>query len=986
VSLLACASAARAQNPVVTENALAGNPSSQWDVSGAGDASIQGFATEISVNKGETVRFKIKTNAAAYHINVYRLGYYGGSGARLQGTGVITAALPQSQPAPLADAATGLVDCGNWAESAHWDVPANAVSGLYLARLVRNDTNGASHIAFVVRDDARPSDLLFKAADATWQAYNVYGGNSLYLGSTSYVSGHAVKVSYNRPFSTRAGGGGSGEPAQDWLFNAEYPMIRWLEANGYDVTYSTDVDADRRGALLLNHRVFLSVGHDEYWSGAERANVEAARDAGVHLGFFSGNEVYWKTRWEPGTDASATPYRTLVCYKEGTLGENVCGGKCDPLPGTWTGLWRDGCAFTPPADGCRPENALSGQISWYDVNGAITVPSTFKALRLWRNTSVATLANGATATFPANTLGYEWDFEQYADQYPQGRILLSQTTVNGRTHQLSLHRAASGALVFGAGTVQWSWGLDSHHDRGTSTTSTAMQQATLNLLADMGAQPATRQAGLVAATTSTDVMAPVSVIGSPAAGAALNLGEPLTVSGTASDVGGVVAGVDISVDGGASWQPASGRTSWTYAWTPQVAGPVTIVVRAFDDSGNREAAGTGPASNVVAVTIVQPTITCPCTLFPASAVPGTPAINDGRALELGLKFRAAQDGWIEGIRFYKAAANTGVHTGELYAANGSRLAQSVFTGGTGSGWQQVAFASRVPVTAGTTYVAALHSASGWYALDALYFSTAAVRGLLRGLADGEDGANGTYLYTASPAFPTNTDLSSNYWVDVVYEPGDITPPAVTGTTPAAGATGIATSATISAVFGEALDSTTVTTATFRLLGPGGVPVPADVRYDGAIPGAVLTPLAPLADSTTYTAWLAGGVSAPRIADLAGNALAADVQWTFTTAAPAVTGVADAPVGALRLRVAPNPVAGPLRFGIESPLGGRVSLELLDATGRLVRRLADAAHAAGRWSVACDAHDDAGRPLPPGLYLARLRADARTVVARIVVLR
>ena len=125
-------------------------------------------------------------------------------------------------------------------------------------------------------------------------------------------------------------------------------MIRWLEANGYDVSYTTDVDTDRRGAELLEHQVFLSVGHDEYWSGAQRANVEAARDAGVHLAFFSGNEVFWKTRWENSIDGSGTPYRTLVCYKE-----TKANAKIDPLPDVWTGTWRDP-RFSPPPTAAGP--------------------------------------------------------------------------------------------------------------------------------------------------------------------------------------------------------------------------------------------------------------------------------------------------------------------------------------------------------------------------------------------------------------------------------------------------------------------------------------------------------------------------------------------------------------------------------------------------------------------------------------------------------
>src|SRR5205085_3548184 len=120
------------------------------------------------------------------------------------------------------------------------------------------------------------------------------------------------------------------------------------------------VDTDRLGsAPLKTHKAFLSVGHDEYWSGAQRANVEAARAAGVNLAFFSGNEVYWKTRYENSTDGSNTPYRTLVTYKETQANAQI-----DPLDvssGIWTGTFRDP-RFSPPADGGRPENGLTGTI------------------------------------------------------------------------------------------------------------------------------------------------------------------------------------------------------------------------------------------------------------------------------------------------------------------------------------------------------------------------------------------------------------------------------------------------------------------------------------------------------------------------------------------------------------------------------------------------------------------------------------------------
>ena len=226
-----------------------------------------------------------------------------------------------------------------------------------------------------------------------------------------------------------------------------------------------------------------------------RNNVEAARNAGVHLAFFTGNEVYWKTRWENNI---GTEDRTLVCYKEGTLGdgslgERTCGNKCDPSS-EWTGLWRTGGNY----DAGKPENGLMGQISWVEYPAEIGVPSNYKKLRFWRNSSVANLSAGQTAFLGVNTLGYEWDYEQpqYASYNPPGRITMSSRTVNSLTHKLSLYRHSSGALVFGAGTVQWSWGLDGAHWGGTTTVSPEMQQATVNLFADMEVQAGSIQPGL----------------------------------------------------------------------------------------------------------------------------------------------------------------------------------------------------------------------------------------------------------------------------------------------------------------------------------------------------------------------------------------------------------------------------------------------------------------------------------------------------------
>ena len=118
-------------------------------------------------------------------------------------------------------------------------MPSTAVSGIYVAKVIRADTGGASHIVFVVRDDASQADIVLQTNDTTWQAYNQYGGRSTYQGSPI----RAYKVSYNRPFATRSQSAGYGK--SNYVFYAEYPMVRWLEQNGYNVKYWTGVDTDR---------------------------------------------------------------------------------------------------------------------------------------------------------------------------------------------------------------------------------------------------------------------------------------------------------------------------------------------------------------------------------------------------------------------------------------------------------------------------------------------------------------------------------------------------------------------------------------------------------------------------------------------------------------------------------------------------------------------------------------------------------------------
>ena len=260
-------------------------------------------------------------------------------------------------------------------------------------------------------------------------------------------------------------------------------------------------------------------------------------------------------------------------------------------------------------------------------------------------------------------------------------------------------------------------------------------------------------------------------------------------------------------------------------------------------------------------------------------------MSDPNAIELGVKFRADQNGTIAGVRFYKGATNTGTHVGNLWSATGTLLATATFSGETSSGWQQVNFPAPVAVTANTTYVASYHTNAGNYSITGAYFASAGVNTPpLHALATGVDGSNGVYAYGIG-GFPNQSYNATNYWVDVVFTNGvpDTTPPTVTSVTPANGAAGVSVSATATATFSEPMNPATINTSTFVLRDPSSTAVVGTVSYNGVTNAATMTPgfaAGGLAPSTTYTATISGGSGG--VADAAGNPLATNVVWSFTT--------------------------------------------------------------------------------------------------------
>ena len=162
---------------------------------------------------------------------------------------------------------------------------------------------------------------------------------------------------------------------------------------------------------------------------------------------------------------------------------------------------------------------------------------------------------------------------------------------------------------------------------------------------------------------------------------------------------------------------------------------------------------------------------CPCSLWTNAAAPSFTADSDTAAVELGVRFQADNNGLITGIRFYKASTNRGAHTGSLWSSDGQLLAQATFVGETSFGWQQVNFASPIAITANTVYVASYHAGSGHYSADNGYFATAGIdNGPLHAPRDGDRGSNGVYAYGQNTAFPSDSYLATNYWVDVIFIP------------------------------------------------------------------------------------------------------------------------------------------------------------------------------------------------------------------------
>jgi len=447
---------------------------------------IEGYASLTSVNRGDRLDLFVNTAADFYTLRIYRMGWYQGAGAR-EIAGPIRRQ-GQVQPLPTMDPGTGLIEC-RWENPVTLAVPLNQsdatdwASGVYLAKLTAEPTGDQSYIVFVVRDDARPSTYLVQSSVTTFQAYNNWGGKSLYVFNS--VGGQAAKVSFNRPYAISplplaSGGVGAGDFLTPNSFPIgyqaspagwEYNMVRWLEREGYDVTYATNVDVHANSALLASHQAFLSVGHDEYWSWEMRRHVEQARDWGTHVGFFSANTCYWQIRLEPSR-LTGESNRTIVAYKENALWHDPLQIDRDPTNDYLvTTKWRN-----PPVN--RPEAALIGSM-FIENDAPIDGDFVIEDASHW-------ILNGTglqQGDRLRGLLGYEVDGGREA--IPSTTHVIARAPQAPHEGTVTVYNAERGAIVFSTGSIQWSWGLDDYHAPALrkSVLSPAAQQMTRNVLA-----------------------------------------------------------------------------------------------------------------------------------------------------------------------------------------------------------------------------------------------------------------------------------------------------------------------------------------------------------------------------------------------------------------------------------------------------------------------------------------------------------------------
>ncbi len=404
---------------------------------------IEGYASQVSVAPGELLQLHVSTLPVAdYRVELYRIGWAGGAGGELvgcipEGCDEVSQGVTQWVPEP--DPATGELRAG-WGVTDELVVPSAWRSGYYVAKLVLTsgpEAGASSAVPLVVRAaDGTRTDVLVVAGVNTWQAYNDWGGLSMYSDPRA-----AVKASFDRPYAA-----GLGKPALD------YPLARFLDQFGYDVAYTTDVDVDADPAQLLGHRLVVVPGHSEYWTKSMRDGLERARANGVNLAFMGGNTGYWQIRY------ADEERRVLEEHRSADTDPN-------PNPALKTVRWRD-----QPVD--RSECTLVG-VQWQGGDDAIDPgPHGYRVIAKHLQDPWFAGTGFAAGDVVAGAVGDEWDaiapecigwtppltvlFHYQGKATPQREGVFT-STFNSTNADIVRYRAPSGATVFAVGSIAFAW-------------------------------------------------------------------------------------------------------------------------------------------------------------------------------------------------------------------------------------------------------------------------------------------------------------------------------------------------------------------------------------------------------------------------------------------------------------------------------------------------------------------------------------------------
>ncbi|MBM3798999.1 MAG: hypothetical protein FJW18_02860 [Actinobacteria bacterium] len=431
---------------------------------------IEGYADTTSARPGDDVTLRVSCNSESWHAEAYRMGWYRGELGRLVWTS-------DEIPTPWQfvvsrDKATKMTRA-EWTPSLTISITDEWPPGSYLIKLV-SDVGEAHYVPLTVRDDSVVGSLAVVSAVTTWQAYNPWGGCSLYRCYDG--PGRSTVVSFDRPYAATYNWGSA-----DYLTH-ELPLIALIEELGIDTAYFTNIDlhtsgsgeGDELDSVLNGRTALLSVGHDEYYSTAMRATLERARDRGINLAFFGANAVYRHIRLEPNTEGLS--FRQMPNYRR---------ANDDPIteedPMQSTVQWRN-----PPLR--RPESALIGvQYFAAGVKTSLRVVNpknwVFEGVKVRNGTRFKRLVS-----IEADGLGL-------AEYEPDNLEVLAANPVklvDGLyDHAMTYYAADSGAGVFATGTIAWILALDEAEWDDPKTTE-FVRGVTTNVLTAFAAGPAGR--------------------------------------------------------------------------------------------------------------------------------------------------------------------------------------------------------------------------------------------------------------------------------------------------------------------------------------------------------------------------------------------------------------------------------------------------------------------------------------------------------------